>query len=82
MPPSDHFALLNEPRRPWIDPEALKQKFLSLSSQFHPDRFHSVPDTERIAADKRYSDINAVCGICWNWSLAKSPLTSSVSLPR
>jgi curved DNA-binding protein CbpA len=62
MPPPrntvDNFSLLSEPRRPWIDPEALKQKFLALSSQFHPDRVHAAPETERIAADRRYSEIN------------------------
>jgi hypothetical protein len=34
----DAFALLNEPRRPWLEAEALKQKFLALSSAVHPDR--------------------------------------------
>lgn len=55
----DYFALLNEPRRPWIDPEALKQKFLALSSQFHPDRVHAAPQAERIAADRLFSEMNA-----------------------
>ena len=56
---NDCFALLNEPRRPWLDPEALKQKFLALSSQLHPDRVHGEAQAEKIAAQQRYAEINA-----------------------
>ena len=55
---TDNFALLDEPRRPWIDPEALKQNFLALSAQVHPDRVHNAPAAERQAADGRYSELN------------------------
>jgi curved DNA-binding protein CbpA len=55
----DAFALLNEPRRPWLDAEALKQKFLALSSAAHPDRVHSATDAEKQAANTRYADLNA-----------------------
>lgn len=34
---ADHFALLNEPRRPWLDAEALKEKFHTLTAAQHPD---------------------------------------------
>jgi DnaJ-domain-containing protein 1 len=34
---TDHFAIFNEPRRPWLDPEALKEKFHALTSEHHPD---------------------------------------------
>jgi DnaJ-domain-containing protein 1 len=54
----DYFALLDEPRRPWLEPDALKQKFLALSAQAHPDRFHSAPEPERSAADRRFADLN------------------------
>jgi DnaJ-domain-containing protein 1 len=56
---TDCFALLGEPRRPWIDPEALRQKFLSLSAEFHPDRVHHASDAEKYSAQQRYTDINA-----------------------
>ena len=56
---SDAFALLNEPRRPWLDAEALKQKVLPLSSAVHPDRFHSAPEAERQQATTRYTELNA-----------------------
>jgi|KBSSwiStaDraftv2_1062776.scaffolds.fasta_scaffold241906_2 curved DNA-binding protein CbpA len=55
---NDCFALLNEPRRPWLDPEALKNKFLSLSSTFHPDRVHNASHLDKNTAQQRYSEIN------------------------
>jgi DnaJ-domain-containing protein 1 len=59
IPMTDYFALLNEPRRPWIDVEELKEKFLALSSEFHPDRFHSASAEEKEFANRRYTDLNA-----------------------
>src|SRR5687767_457283 len=56
---TDPFALLNEPRRPWLDPEALKKKFLPVSSETHPDRIHSASNAEKELATTRYSDLNA-----------------------
>jgi len=56
---NDCFALLNEPRRPWLDPETLKQKFLSLSVTFHPDRVHNATQEEKNSAQQRFSEINA-----------------------
>jgi DnaJ-domain-containing protein 1 len=55
----DCFALLDEPRRPWLDPDSLKRKFLSLSAQSHPDRVHSASDEEKRAAQQRYAELNA-----------------------
>jgi DnaJ-domain-containing protein 1 len=55
----DCFALLNEPRRPWLDAELLKQKFLALSAADHPDRVHGGTETERRAAQERYTRINS-----------------------
>src|SRR5437588_12934743 len=34
----DYFALLQQPRRPWLDPEQLKQKHQQLTLATHPDR--------------------------------------------
>ncbi len=34
---TDCFALLDEPRRPWIDTELLKEKYHGLSAVHHPD---------------------------------------------
>ena len=60
----DAFSLLNEPRRPWLDAGALKQKFLPLSSAAHPDRTHNAPEAEKQAA-KPVAELNAVMsGFC------------------
>lgn len=56
---TDYFALLNEPRRPAPDVEALKERFLKLSSAAHPDRFHHAPEAERRAATERHAELNA-----------------------
>jgi len=55
---TDYFALLNEPRRPWLDVETLKQKFLGLSATVHPDRVHNLSEAERAAAQERYTELN------------------------
>ena len=55
----DYFALFNEPRRPWLDAEVLKQKFLALSATVHPDRVHNLGEAERTAAQERYTELNA-----------------------
>jgi curved DNA-binding protein CbpA len=55
----DYFALLGETRRPWLDPDVLKEKFLKLSAQVHPDRFHNQPESERTTAHQTYTDLNA-----------------------
>ena len=55
----DSFALLAEPRRPWLDPDLLKQKFLTLAAGLHPDRFHNAGELEKAGASRRYADLNA-----------------------
>lgn len=56
---TDCFALLEEARRPWLEPEALKQKFLALSSRLHPDRVHQAGAAERNEAQQQYAELNA-----------------------
>jgi curved DNA-binding protein CbpA len=56
---TDYFALFDEPRRPWLEPEVLKQKFLALSASFHPDRVHHLGEAERAAAQERSTELNA-----------------------
>ena len=56
---TDAFALFDEPRRPWLDADALKAKFLARSAEVHPDRVHSAPESERAAAQARYTELNA-----------------------
>jgi DnaJ-domain-containing protein 1 len=57
----DYFALLNEPRRPWLEPETLKSKFLALAAEAHPDKQHGANEAEKLAASRRYAELNAAC---------------------
>lgn len=54
----DYFELLQEPRRPWLDPEQLKNKFLSISANLHPDRVHGSSSAEKESAQDRYTGLN------------------------
>ena len=56
---TDYFALLNEPRRPWLDPESLKTKFYELSADIHPDRAHGASEAEKQLVNQRYVELNA-----------------------
>ncbi len=56
---TDYFALLDEPRRPWLDPGALKQKFLARSAAAHPDKIHCASDAEKAAAAKSFAELNS-----------------------
>jgi curved DNA-binding protein CbpA len=56
---TDYFALLKEQRRPWIDPDSLKEKFLALSAEVHPDRVHGAEESQKRAAQQCYAELNA-----------------------
>ena len=56
---TDYFALLQEPRRPWLDPALLKAKFLARSAELHPDRVHGAGEPEKAAAAQRYLELNS-----------------------
>ncbi|MGA9776998.1 MAG: J domain-containing protein [Limisphaerales bacterium] len=55
---TDYFTLLDEPRRPWLDPDSLKQKFLALAASIHPDRIHNADEMRKTAANRRYAELN------------------------
>jgi DnaJ-domain-containing protein 1 len=55
----DYFALLDQPRLPWLDPVALKSRFLALSAGAHPDRVHGASPADKDAANQRYAELNA-----------------------
>lgn len=55
----DSFSLLNEPRRPWLDSDALRARFLPLSAGAHPDRVYSEGEAGKLAANHRYAELNA-----------------------
>src|SRR5580765_7856135 len=56
---TDYFALLGVPRRPWVDEEALKARFLELSAGAHPDRVHEAGADEKQRANARFAEVNA-----------------------
>ncbi|HVU27968.1 MAG TPA: J domain-containing protein [Verrucomicrobiae bacterium] len=56
---TDYFALLGEPRRPWLDSDSLKKKFLALSAETHPDKILSTDETVKAAATKKFAELNA-----------------------
>jgi DnaJ-domain-containing protein 1 len=56
---TDNFALLNEPRRPWLEADRLKQKFLALASVAHPDRVHNANESEKAEVARRYAELNS-----------------------
>ncbi len=55
----DNFALLGQPRRPWIDPDSLKAVFLEISGRTHPDRVAAATAAEREAATRCFAELNA-----------------------
>jgi len=56
---TDYFVLLNEPRRPWLEPDTLKSKFLARAAEAHPDKQQGESDAEKLAANRRYAELNA-----------------------
>ena len=54
---TDAFALLDEPRQPWLEVEALKTKFLTRSAATHPDKF--TDPAEKETAQTRFADLNS-----------------------
>lgn len=56
---TDYFALFAEPRRPWLDLDSLKTKFLTRSAEVHPDRVHQATPEIRQTAEARYTELNA-----------------------
>lgn len=56
---TDYFALLDEPRRPWLGSDALKNKFHRLSAEVHPDRVHRSSEGDKLAANQRYTELNS-----------------------
>jgi hypothetical protein len=56
---TDAFALLGVPRRPWLDLDDLKTRYLHQSSDTHPDRVHGASESEKSSANERYTALNS-----------------------
>jgi curved DNA-binding protein CbpA len=52
---TDHFAVLAQPRRPWLDPDALRESFQRAAAEQHPD----APGGE----DARFAALNTAHAI-------------------
>jgi hypothetical protein len=55
----DYFALLDQPRQPWLNPASLKAAFLQQSARLHPDRVQAANAEEQAAATGRFAELNA-----------------------
>jgi len=56
---TDNFALLEEPRRPWLEAETLRQKFLTRSASLHPDKLPAAGEVENRGATHSFAELNA-----------------------
>ncbi len=74
---SDYFALLNEPRRPWLEADPLKQKFLVLSASIHPDKIHSAGESEKSATAKQFAELNAAYNCLARTEIAPASLAGT-----
>ena len=54
----DCFAILGQPRRPWLDADAVRTTFMSRAADSHPDRFHQAPSPDQAAAHQQYTALN------------------------
>ena len=52
----DYFALLDQPRAPWLDPEKLKDAYHQKTLRTHPDAQASRPGAE--ATDATFANLN------------------------
>ena len=55
---ADYFKLLGVERRPSLDSEILKSKFLKLSAEVHPDRVHADSAEAKEQAQSVYTELN------------------------
>ncbi len=60
---TDAFAILSEPRRPWLDADVLKARYLPLATAVHPDRVHGASESEKVAAAERYAALDSAFNI-------------------
>ena len=56
---TDYFQLLGLARRPWLEPDAVKERFLATSAPAHPDRIHSASAADKDAAARIFAELNA-----------------------
>ncbi|MBZ5527673.1 MAG: Fe-S protein assembly co-chaperone HscB [Acidobacteriia bacterium] len=57
-PNIDYFAMLEMPRKLWVEADALERKFLQLSWKLHPDKYASATEQERELSLRHSSELN------------------------
>jgi curved DNA-binding protein CbpA len=50
----DYFSLLQQPRRPWLNAEQLKEKYIQITISMHPDRPTQQSSNQSSAPDFAY----------------------------
>ena len=55
---TDYFLLLGEPRRPWIEPETLKARFLAASALSHPDKLMAANAAQKSEDNHQFAELN------------------------
>jgi curved DNA-binding protein CbpA len=70
----DYFALLQQPHRPWLDPDELKQKYQELTLATHPDRQATQVNPEN--ASSHFASINEAYRVLSNPRLRLQHLLS------
>jgi DnaJ-domain-containing protein 1 len=56
--PANPFALFDLEPGPALDVAALKERFARATGDTHPDKFAAAPESDRAAAEARYSALN------------------------
>ncbi|MGE3312200.1 MAG: DnaJ family molecular chaperone [Limisphaerales bacterium] len=54
----DAYRRLGESRRPWLDAEALRARFVEISTESHPDRHHEAAGSARDEVGRKYAELN------------------------
>ncbi len=52
------FSLFDLEPAPALDTAALKERFARATAETHPDRFAQAPESDRLAAEARYTTLN------------------------
>jgi curved DNA-binding protein CbpA len=86
---TDHFAVLRQPRRPWLDPDQLKQEYQQLSFAHHPDKrrtaadhgpdFAAVTDAYRVLSNPRLRLQHLLSFNSEKSDTEKSPITEELT---
>jgi curved DNA-binding protein CbpA len=73
---TDHFAVLDQPRRPWLNPDRLKQKYQQLALNEHPDRKGRRTEAPPTLEEPTFADITEAYRVLSNPKLRVNHLLS------